>query len=307
MKSVARLLLAVFLVGSGAGGGDVGAQATSDTWTRAAKSRPVRVPQDHVAHPEYRLEWWYYTGNVRGDDGRAYGYQVTFFRFGLDASADQPIDVRGPRPVHDACRCDRHRRGQPPVRRSAQSRRRPLGRSPCGPIRGLERELARLARRPGPASHRRRCGRVRPRPDPRARQAGRPAGRSGVQPQGAGQRQRLALLLADADADRGDHQDGRTHGLDSRRQLDGPRVRHERPRPRHERVGLVRVATRGRARPDALSAPRRRRPRHRIFQRHPRWARWPDDTPGGSRFQRHTGTHMAVARQRVRRIPSSGG
>jgi predicted secreted hydrolase len=43
-----------------------------------------------VSHPAYRLEWWYYTGNVRGDDGRAYGYQVTFFRVGVDAAPVNP-------------------------------------------------------------------------------------------------------------------------------------------------------------------------------------------------------------------------
>ena len=60
------------------------------TWARATPSRPVRVPEDHVAHPEYRIEWWYYTGNVRGDDGKAYGYQVTFFRVGVDAAPTNP-------------------------------------------------------------------------------------------------------------------------------------------------------------------------------------------------------------------------
>ena len=66
------------------------AQAPVDVWAKATPSREVRVPQDHVAHPEYRIEWWYYTGNVRGDDGRAYGYQVTFFRVGVDPSPVNP-------------------------------------------------------------------------------------------------------------------------------------------------------------------------------------------------------------------------
>ncbi|WP_396627166.1 lipocalin-like domain-containing protein [Luteitalea sp.] len=61
-----------------------------DPWKRAAPTRPVRVPEDHVAHPEYRIEWWYYTGNVRDASGRAYGYQVTFFRVGVDAAPANP-------------------------------------------------------------------------------------------------------------------------------------------------------------------------------------------------------------------------
>ena len=62
----------------------------AEPWKRASPERPVRLPADHVSHPEYRLEWWYYTGNVRGDDGRAYGYQVTFFRVGVDAAPVNP-------------------------------------------------------------------------------------------------------------------------------------------------------------------------------------------------------------------------
>jgi predicted secreted hydrolase len=64
--------------------------AASDPWTRATPTRQLDVPADHVAHPEYRIEWWYYTGNVKGDDGRAYGYQVTFFRVGVDAAPRNP-------------------------------------------------------------------------------------------------------------------------------------------------------------------------------------------------------------------------
>lgn len=37
-------------------------------------------PRDHGAHPGYRLEWWYYTGNLRTGRGARYGFQLTFFR-----------------------------------------------------------------------------------------------------------------------------------------------------------------------------------------------------------------------------------
>ncbi|MEB3198237.1 MAG: lipocalin-like domain-containing protein, partial [Candidatus Sericytochromatia bacterium] len=39
-------------------------------------------PRDHAAHPDFRTEWWYYTGHLRAADGRAFGYQLTFFRVG---------------------------------------------------------------------------------------------------------------------------------------------------------------------------------------------------------------------------------
>jgi predicted secreted hydrolase len=37
-------------------------------------------PRDHGAHPEYRTEWWYYTGHLRTAGGKRYGFEVTFFR-----------------------------------------------------------------------------------------------------------------------------------------------------------------------------------------------------------------------------------
>jgi predicted secreted hydrolase len=40
----------------------------------------LEFPEDHGAHPGYRTEWWYYTGNVRSQTGDLYGFQLTFFR-----------------------------------------------------------------------------------------------------------------------------------------------------------------------------------------------------------------------------------
>ena len=40
-------------------------------------------PRDHGAHEEYKTEWWYYTGHLRTDDGRRYGFELTFFRVGI--------------------------------------------------------------------------------------------------------------------------------------------------------------------------------------------------------------------------------
>ena len=37
-------------------------------------------PRDHFAHPEFELEWWYYTGNLTAEDGRRFGFELTFFR-----------------------------------------------------------------------------------------------------------------------------------------------------------------------------------------------------------------------------------
>src|SRR5689334_3316057 len=39
-------------------------------------------PRDHGSHDGFRTEWWYYTGNLTAK-GRAFGYQLTFFRRGI--------------------------------------------------------------------------------------------------------------------------------------------------------------------------------------------------------------------------------
>jgi predicted secreted hydrolase len=44
-------------------------------------------PRDHGSHPEYRTEWWYYTGHLRTSSGKRYGFEVTFFRVGIAAPA----------------------------------------------------------------------------------------------------------------------------------------------------------------------------------------------------------------------------
>lgn len=45
--------------------------------------REFLFPYDHGPHPEQRVEWWYYTGNVQSDAGRRFGFQITLFRVGL--------------------------------------------------------------------------------------------------------------------------------------------------------------------------------------------------------------------------------
>ena len=54
-------------------------------------------PRDHGAHPEYRTEWWYYTGHVRTESGRRYGFEVTFFRVGVENVARTSAGAAEPR------------------------------------------------------------------------------------------------------------------------------------------------------------------------------------------------------------------
>ncbi len=78
-------LAVAFLIGPG-----LGAQTTESVWRRATSDRTLRFPADHASHPDYRIEWWYYTGNVRGAEGDRFGFQVTFFRIGVDFAPVNP-------------------------------------------------------------------------------------------------------------------------------------------------------------------------------------------------------------------------
>ena len=57
--------------------------SSSFTYQLAVPGRSLSFPQDHHSHPEFKTEWWYYTGHLETESGKSYGYQVTFFRFGL--------------------------------------------------------------------------------------------------------------------------------------------------------------------------------------------------------------------------------
>ena len=43
-----------------------------------------QFPRDHFNHPDFQTEWWYYTGNLAATDGRRFGFELTFFRQGVD-------------------------------------------------------------------------------------------------------------------------------------------------------------------------------------------------------------------------------
>ena len=57
--------------------------ATGFTYQLALPGRQLSFPADHYSHPDFKTEWWYYTGHLETDSGKRYGYQVTFFRFGV--------------------------------------------------------------------------------------------------------------------------------------------------------------------------------------------------------------------------------
>jgi predicted secreted hydrolase len=51
--------------------------------------RALTFPAAHGAHPDYRIEWWYVTANLRDTAGVAYGVQWTLFRQAMAPGVQQ--------------------------------------------------------------------------------------------------------------------------------------------------------------------------------------------------------------------------
>jgi predicted secreted hydrolase len=72
------------------------APAADPDWDAALPGWKYEFPRDHQAHPGFKTEWWYFTGNLTGEDGRELGFQLTFFRQGVrrgeDASTRFAVD-----------------------------------------------------------------------------------------------------------------------------------------------------------------------------------------------------------------------
>lgn len=76
------LLLFVLALAPGARG--------DEGWLPADAPWAWSFPRDHGAHPDFRTEWWYFTGNLRDAQGARYGYQLTFFRQGVNREPRLP-------------------------------------------------------------------------------------------------------------------------------------------------------------------------------------------------------------------------
>ncbi|MFH1342137.1 MAG: lipocalin-like domain-containing protein [Pseudomonadota bacterium] len=70
----------------GFGGGAARAQGfaglgeSAEGFAAVVPGRTFAFPADHGPHPEFRIEWWYVTANLKDSTGTAYGAQWTLFR-----------------------------------------------------------------------------------------------------------------------------------------------------------------------------------------------------------------------------------
>jgi len=65
-------------------------QANARMFQQALPGYHYSFPRDHYSHDQYKTEWWYFTGHLHADSGRLFGYELTFFRTGLNQDDDDP-------------------------------------------------------------------------------------------------------------------------------------------------------------------------------------------------------------------------
>ena len=92
-KRVALLATTVLVVGcEGSGPGETGDVSSLSSllggedgagFEQVMAPRAFEFPRDWLAHPEYRTEWWYFTGNVQDAAGARWGFELALFRFGI--------------------------------------------------------------------------------------------------------------------------------------------------------------------------------------------------------------------------------
>ena len=61
---------------------------TSEGYALPDPATRFTFPDDHGSHPEFRIEWWYVTANLKDAEGTDYGIQWTLFRIALSPNGE---------------------------------------------------------------------------------------------------------------------------------------------------------------------------------------------------------------------------
>ena len=77
-------LIALWLPAFAQAQGFAGMGTNADGFALPERGTELSFPRDHGPHPDYRIEWWYLTATLTGDDGQDYGIQWTLFRTALE-------------------------------------------------------------------------------------------------------------------------------------------------------------------------------------------------------------------------------
>ncbi|SEG22109.1 lipocalin-like domain-containing protein [Billgrantia desiderata] len=93
---LAALLAALWLAGCaeeappGETAGFAGLGQEAGEFAQAHEGIRLSFPEDHAAHPDYRIEWWYLTANLEDERGEPLGLQWTLFRQALTPPDERP-------------------------------------------------------------------------------------------------------------------------------------------------------------------------------------------------------------------------
>lgn len=74
------LVLAATITSATQAQGFAGLGTTTDGFAEVVPGRPITLPDDFGAHPDFRIEWWYVTANLKTTAGEDLGVQWTLFR-----------------------------------------------------------------------------------------------------------------------------------------------------------------------------------------------------------------------------------
>ncbi|MGC9943903.1 MAG: lipocalin-like domain-containing protein [Verrucomicrobiota bacterium] len=85
MKKIFLIILTAMISMSGYAGDS---SLTADRFSLPQPGHVFAFPRDYGSHNDFKIEWWYITGHLFGEDGRRFGFQATFFR-----SAQSPPDA----------------------------------------------------------------------------------------------------------------------------------------------------------------------------------------------------------------------
>lgn len=72
--------------------GFAGLGTSAEGFSEPERGRVLIFPEDHGPHPDYRIEWWYLTATLTGEDGQDYGVQWTLFRSALAPGEEKGWD-----------------------------------------------------------------------------------------------------------------------------------------------------------------------------------------------------------------------
>ena len=87
--NVKVFVLAILLPAAALSQGFAGLGTAPEDFANPERPAIFDFPTDHGPHPDYRIEWWYLTANLKSEDGTDYGLQWTLFRTALAAGTGE--------------------------------------------------------------------------------------------------------------------------------------------------------------------------------------------------------------------------